>query len=137
MKTTGWPLSIFLPFCDDRQRNTFPNDYTITYTPIVDVAGFADKDLPPSRHQPHPLLLCCRLPLPRQLGVVIDGLPLTPGLYPRFPLHWLQLPLPFHHSPLVPDGFTPGIILKQTRLTAFNASRRSQKNDSGELPVFP
>ena len=124
----------FLFFYDDRQRNTSLNDYTITNTPTVDVAGFAIDDLPPSHHHDHPLLLPCRLPPLLQLDIVVNRFSLTPDLYPQFPLHQLYLPLSFHRSPLVPDGFTPGITLKQMPPTAFIVSRQSQRNSDGGLP---
>ena len=64
----------------------------ITYTLTVDVAGFADKDLPPFCRQPRPLPHHC-LPLLHRLDIVIDGPPLAPGLYPQSLLHRLRLSL--------------------------------------------
>ena len=104
----------------------------IIYTPTAGTAGFAVKDLPPSHHQPHPHLLHHQLPLLCRLDD-IDGLPLTPGLYPRFPLHQLRLSLSFHRSPLIPDGFTLRIISRRTLPTAFAVSEQSQKNNIGGL----
>ena len=49
MKTTDWPLNIFLLFYDDRQRNTFPNDYMITNTRL--------QTLPASPSKTYPLLI--------------------------------------------------------------------------------
>ena len=49
MKTTDWPLNIFLLFYDDRQRNTSPNDYMITNTRL--------RTLPASPSKTYPLLI--------------------------------------------------------------------------------